>query len=91
MVDNISIYTNKDGRTRVYLKGSKRVISYPRYIMENELGRPLDKTEQVHHIDDNPLNNDSSNLKLKGFIVIYCENVLLILVKSSGLPKQSNI
>ena len=65
MVDNISIYTNKDGRTRVYLKGSKRVISYPRYIMETELGRPSDKMEQVHHIDDNPLNNDISNLEIK--------------------------
>ena len=64
MDDNISIYTNKDGRTRVYLKDKKKVISYPRYIMEREIGRPLKPDEDVHHIDENPLNNDISNLEI---------------------------
>jgi hypothetical protein len=30
-----------------------------------KLGRPLTKTETVHHIDGNPLNNDPSNLQLR--------------------------
>lgn len=64
-MDNVSVYTNKDGRTRVYLKDSKKVISYPRYLMEKEIGRPLESYEQIHHLDGNPLNNDISNLEIK--------------------------
>lgn len=64
-MDNVSIYTNKDGRTRVYLKDSKKVISYPRYLMEKELGRPMEPNEDVHHKDENPLNNDISNLEIR--------------------------
>lgn len=40
-MDDVTIYTNKDGRTRAYLKDKKKVISYPRFIMEKELGRSL--------------------------------------------------
>lgn len=64
-MDDISIYINKDGRTRVYIKNSKKVISYPRYLMENELGRSLKNNEDVHHLDGNPLNNDISNLEIR--------------------------
>ncbi len=35
-----------------------------RYIMEIYLGRKLVKNEVVHHIDDNKLNNNISNLEL---------------------------
>lgn len=34
------------------------------YVMEEFLGRPLEKNECVHHIDFNRANNDISNLKL---------------------------
>lgn len=64
-MDKISIYECKDGRTRVYKKGTKTVTSYPRYLMERELGRPLDAKEDVHHKDLNPLNNDISNLEVR--------------------------
>lgn len=62
-------YTNKskDGRLRcvlVYKNGFKRNISYPKLIMEKHLGRKLFDDEQVHHIDENPLNNDISNLQI---------------------------
>lgn len=59
-----NIYTNKDGRTRVYNKETHSVTSYPRLIMEEHLGRKLLKTEDVHHIDGNPLNNDVTNLQV---------------------------
>lgn len=35
-----------------------------RMIMENALGRKLLPTEVVHHIDENPGNNELSNLQL---------------------------
>ena len=66
-MSNISIYCCRDGRTRVYLKDEKRVISYPRYLMEQKLGRQLLEDEQVHHKDENPLNNDLDNLEIKLF------------------------
>jgi len=35
-----------------------------RYIMEQHLGRPLEKDEIVHHIDGDTLNNNPSNLEV---------------------------
>lgn len=64
-MDDIAIYVCKDGRTRVYNKTTRKVMSYPKYLMEQKLGRPLDLTEEVHHKDKNPLNNEMSNLELR--------------------------
>lgn len=64
-MDGITIYECKDGRTRVYIKDTKKVISYPKYLMEQKLGRPLNDNEQVHHKDENPLNNNLDNLEIK--------------------------
>lgn len=66
-MNNVSVYECKDGRTRVYLKDEKRVISYPRYLVEEQLGRKLNDDEQVHHKDGNPLNNELNNLEIKLF------------------------
>jgi hypothetical protein len=55
-------YICKDGRVRIAINGN--VMSYPKYLMEIELGRYLDDNEQVHHRDENPLNNDISNLEV---------------------------
>ena len=63
------LYINKDGRTRAYSPISKKVVSYPRLIMERYLGRPLEDIEQVHHIDGDISNNDISNLELLPFKV----------------------
>lgn len=35
-----------------------------RLVMAKHIGRPLHRTEVVHHIDENKLNNDISNLML---------------------------
>ena len=61
---DISVYTCKDGRTRAYIKETKKVVSYPRLLMEEKLGRELNPDEQIHHIDENPLNNDINNLEI---------------------------
>ena len=60
-----SIYECKDGRVRIYIKDKKKVISYPKYLMEQKIGRELEPDEEVHHKDENPLNNDISNLELR--------------------------
>lgn len=68
--DEYRCYTNlnkKDGRIRcvlVYKDGHKENISHPKLLMEQFLGRKLLPTEQVHHIDENPLNNEISNLQI---------------------------
>ena len=68
--DEYRCYTNlnkKDGRLRcvlVYKDGHKENISYPKLLMEEKLGRKLLPNEQVHHVDENPLNNNLDNLEL---------------------------
>lgn len=60
-------YLGKDGRLRVFLlynDGSKKTISYPKYIMEKHLNRYLEEDETIDHIDGNPLNNDIDNLRV---------------------------
>jgi hypothetical protein len=50
-------------RTRLLYRGGKKVRAH-RWIMEQHLGRKLLPTEQVHHKDGNPLNNDLTNLEV---------------------------
>lgn len=66
MIDlsNYNVYENKDGRLRAHNKITHKTISYPRLIMEAILGRPLLPTEDVHHKDENPRNNDPDNLEV---------------------------
>ena len=63
-LSNYNVETGKDGRVRAYNKINKTVTSYPRIIMSNFLGRELLKTEDVHHKDGNPLNNEIENLEV---------------------------
>ena len=61
------IHTGKDNRTRVVIKnddGSMTSISYPRILMVQKLGRPLEPFEDVHHIDGNLTNNSLDNLEV---------------------------
>ena len=66
MIDlsNYNIYENKDGRLRAYNKITHKVTSYPRVLMEAIIGRPLLPTEDVHHKDENPRNNNPENLEI---------------------------
>ncbi len=43
--------------------GLKYILEH-RYVMEQHIGRYLEPDEVVHHIDENPSNNDISNLRL---------------------------
>lgn len=67
MVDVANIYKHKNGRLMAYIKETQQVVSYPRLIMEEVIGRKLLPNEQVHHKDGNPLNNDIDNLEVLTF------------------------
>lgn len=61
------IHTGKDKRTRLIIKnddGSMTSVSYPRILMEEKLGRPLEPFEDVHHIDGDTTNNSLDNLEI---------------------------
>jgi hypothetical protein len=58
-------YIAKDNRSRiviVFLDGTKKTVSYPKFIMENHIGRKFTKNETVDHIDGDVTNNDIDNL-----------------------------
>lgn len=69
--DNFKIfgpYRRKDSRQIVIVvdrKGKRRTVSYPKWIMECQLGRPLDKDlETIDHMDSNFENNELDNLRI---------------------------
>ncbi len=60
-------YTRKDGRQHIviiYENGTRQTKSYPRYLLEQSLGRELNGDETVDHIDNNYENNNVSNLQI---------------------------
>jgi len=59
------IWQSTDGLYRIYNDEGK-VQLYHRYLMEQELGRKLNRSEVVKHIDRNKTNNTISNLAIVG-------------------------
>lgn len=61
-------YTKSNGRKIVIIiqdDGSRRTVSYPKFLVEEHLGRMLDPDlETVDHWDSDFNNNDLSNLKI---------------------------
>lgn len=58
------MYCQKDGRKMVYDKDKKQVVPYARYLMEQHLGRKLNKDEEVHHKDHDKTNDVIENLEV---------------------------
>jgi hypothetical protein len=61
-------YLRKDGRKHVVIRcpaGQSRTVSYPKWLMEQKLGRELDPDlETVDHVDGNFLNNSTENFQI---------------------------
>lgn len=49
---------------RVLINGKQVLVKQHRWVMENHIGRPLLKTETLHHINGNKLDNRIENLKI---------------------------
>ncbi len=68
--DNCKIYgpyKRKDGRQHIiaiFGDGTRRTVSYPKYLVECSLNRYLDADETVDHIDCNIDNNSIENLRV---------------------------
>lgn len=64
---------NKDGRSRIMLRrhprenepGKNKLMSYPRALMEVELGYRLSPSEHVDHYDQDKYNNTIENLNVR--------------------------
>lgn len=56
---------SKHTRTRLIWRDGKKVRAH-RWIMEQHLNRKLEKWEDVHHINRNPLDNRLENLIVMG-------------------------
>ena len=62
-----NVYKCKDGRLRAYCvdnENKAHVISYPRILMIQKLGRSLKPDEDVHHKDENVNNNQINNFEI---------------------------
>ena len=60
-------YTRKDGRQHIIyydFNNIRRTQSYPRYLMEQKLGRVLDSTEHIDHINGDHTDNRIENLQI---------------------------
>lgn len=61
-------YKRKDNREHIILYDTetktRKTMSYPRYLMEQRLGRVLESDEEVDHIDRDCTNNDIDNLQI---------------------------
>jgi predicted RNA-binding Zn-ribbon protein involved in translation (DUF1610 family) len=61
-------YMASCGRRRImvvhYADGSRKTTAHARWVMEAHLGRELGADETVDHIDNDPMNDDLSNLQL---------------------------
>ena len=60
-------YTRKDGRKHVIIiddDNNQTTVSYPKYLMQEHLGRQLTKEETVDHIDGDFTNDSIDNLQI---------------------------
>lgn len=49
---------------RIWQDGKRVFVRQHRYVMEEHIGRKLEKSEDVHHVDGNKQNNEIENLQI---------------------------
>ena len=87
---NLKLFFAKQNKANNnYIKVSKSSKNLHREIAENALRRKLSSNEVIHHIDDNHLNNDKSNLLLMsrsdhGKLHSYLDEQRVIVEKSAN-------
>lgn len=60
-------YLRDDGRKHViviYTDNSGRTVSYPKYLIKQQLNRIIEEPETVHHKDEDFTNDNLSNLEI---------------------------
>lgn len=60
-------YTRRDGRKHViilFTNGTRDTVSYPKFLMEQHLGRKLEDWETVDHINDDFTDDRLENLQI---------------------------
>lgn len=94
-------YTRKDGRKQISFKYKEslkwKTMSYPKFLMEQYLGKSLSENETIDHIDRNFSNNEISNLRIidrkkhtqEDVIRVKPDFVLCIWCKASFLPTRN--
>lgn len=70
MYDNYKVYgpyNRSDDREHVVLidGDNRKTISYPKFLLEQHIGRKLESDEVVHHLDGDKTNNDLDNLVVR--------------------------
>lgn len=72
-------YTRKDGRQHVvlYKDGVRKTVSYPKYLLEQKLGRSLLPHETCDHIDNDHTNNCLDNLQVLSRVDNACKGTVL--------------
>lgn len=60
-------YFRPDNRQHViciFIDGTRKTVSYPKYLVEKSIGRILDTREEVHHINGDVTDNKLENLQI---------------------------
>lgn len=71
-------YTRRDGRKHVivmFTNGTRDTVSYPKYLMEQHLGRKLEDWETVDHINDDFTDDRLENLQILSRLDNYLKSV----------------
>ena len=87
-------YTRKDGRRHVCLTGDnskkRKTVSYPKALVEVELGRRLTNDETVDHYDRDHTNDSPDNLIVKPRVHHCYEDATRVSVSSVSCPMCGN-